>query len=418
MDLEVVTVGTELLLGFTLDGNTADIARMVSHVGCNVVRSSSIPDDETAICDAVLGALDRTGLVVVTGGLGPTVDDMTKKAVAKIFDSPLELDVGYLEELKARFARLGKGPMPDSNRRQAELPRGAAVLVNPIGTAPGLWLQGPTGSVIMLPGVPQEMRSLMEAEVVPRLRRMMRADTGMASVTRSRTLRTTGISESRLADQLREAEASLGNVVLSYLPGVEGVDLRLTVRNVAAVEADDALSRAEHVLRPILAGRFYGHDTTTLAEVLVQRLHEARLRLAVAESCTGGLIGAQVAAVPGASRVFAGGVICYEDASKVRDLSVRRELLLESGSVSEAVARAMADGVCERFGADVGLAATGIAGPGGGTESKPVGTVWVAARLGAATRAVGRWFPGDRGDVRARTAQAALDLVRMMLDGS
>jgi nicotinamide-nucleotide amidase len=412
MDLEVVTVGTELLLGFTLDGNTAEIGRLLSEIGCNVVRSTSIPDDANAIRDAVAGGLSRTGMVVVTGGLGPTRDDITKQAVAELFGAPLELDGIYLEKLKKRFERFGKGSMPASNRCQAELPRGATALTNSRGTAPGLWLDGDLGTVVLLPGVPLEMAGLMESEVVPRLRQRMMTVAGRAAVTRSHTLRTTGISESQLAGDLGETEALLGDVMLAYLPGVDGVDLRLTIRGVPDAEAELALQRADGILRPILADRFYGCESITLAEVLIRRLSDVRMRLAVAESCTGGLIGARIAAVPGASNVFAGGIICYENASKVRDLGVSENLLVDAGAVSEQVARAMADGVCDRFGVDVGVAVTGIAGPGGGTREKPVGTVWLAAKAGPVTRAVGRWFPGERNEVRKRSAQAALDLVR------
>ena len=415
MDLEVVTVGTELLLGFTLDGNTAEIGRLVSHIGCNVVRSTSVPDVEQAIRDAVSGGLARTGVVVVTGGLGPTRDDITKKAVAGVFNAPLEIDGVYLEKLRTRFAKFGKGPMPESNRSQAEVPRGATTLANPRGTAPGLWLEGDAGTVIMLPGVPLEMRRLMETEVVPRLLHAMQAEDNHGSVTRSRTLRTTGVSESKLAEDLGEAESLLGEVSLSYLPGVEGVDLRLTIRNAPEAVAERTLDRADEILRPKLADRCYARGSTTLSATLVGKLREEQLRLAVAESCTGGLIGSLVTDVPGASDVFAGGVICYENASKIRDLSVPEDLLVEHGAVSEPVVRAMVNGVCERFGVDAGVAITGIAGPGGGTKEKPVGTVWLAAQAGTVTQSMIRWFPGVRDEVRHRSAQAALDLLRMVL---
>lgn len=412
MDLEIVTVGTELLLGFTLDGNTAEIGRLLSQIGCNVVRSTSVPDDGAAIRDAVSGGLARTGVVIVTGGLGPTRDDITKKAVAEIFGAPLEVDAAYFEKLEKRFSRFGKGPMPAPNHSQAEVPRGAVMLANSRGTAPGLWLEGDAGTVILLPGVPLEMRILMEKEVVPRLSHAMSSHSDQAFVTRSRTLRTTGISESQLAENLGAAESLPGGVALSYLPGLDGVDLRLTIRDVEDLEAERLLDLADGVLRPQLADRCYATGSTTLASILVGRLREARLRLAVAESCTGGLIGARLVAVPGASDVFAGGVICYENASKVRDLGVSEELLVEYGAVSEPVARAMVDGVCERFGVDAGVAVTGIAGPGGGTEEKPVGTVWMAAKVGSVTRVMRRWLPGIRDEVRQRSAQAAMDLLR------
>ena len=416
MDLEVVTVGSELLLGFTLDGNTAEIGRLVSRIGCNVVRSTSVPDDMAAIHDAVLGALNRVGTVIVTGGLGPTHDDVTKTAVAGIFDAPLVVDDDYLGKLQKRFAKLGRGAMPETNRSQALVPEGAITLRNPRGTAPGLWLDGERGTVIMLPGVPFEMRNLMKEEVVPRLKDLMLATDGAPSVTESRTLRTTGVSESRLAQDLADVAPLLRQVSLAFLPGVDGVDLRLTIRSVSAADARTALDHAQQTLLPRLGDRYYGTGSTSLAEVLIDRLREAQLRIAVAESCTGGAVGTKLTSVPGASDVFAGGVICYENASKTRDLGVAEDVIAEHGAVSEAVALAMVEGVCDMFRVDVGGAVTGIAGPDGGTDEKPVGTVWLAARVGSATRAVKRWFPGKRSEVQQRSAQGVLDLVRSLLD--
>jgi nicotinamide-nucleotide amidase len=336
--------------------------------------------------------------------------------VCKVFDVPLELDTAYLETLETRFAKLGRGPMPSANRSQAEIPRGATTLPNHRGTALGLLLEGVPGIAVLLPGVPEEMRSLLEAEVVPRLRNLIRTSETPDTVTRSRTLRTTGVSESRLADDVAGVEPLLGAVQLSFLPGVDGVDLRVTIRDVSDAEATCVLDEAEKALRPLLGGRFYGLAPLTLAEVLIDRMRDAQIRLATAESCTGGIVSARITSVPGASDVFAGGVICYENASKVRDLGVPAGILEESGAVSEPVARAMVEGVCERFQADAGIAVTGVAGPGGGTETKPVGTVWLAARLGTETRAVKRLYLGKRSEVQQRSAQGALDLVRNLLE--
>ncbi len=415
MDLELVTVGTELLLGFTADGNTAELGRLLSSVGCNVVRSTSVPDQRAAIRDAVSGSLARTGMVVITGGLGPTRDDITKKVVADIFDAPLVMDRDYLAKLQKRFARVGLEPMPESNRSQAEVPEGAICLRNPRGTAPGLWLEGAPGTAIMLPGVPAEMRRIAEAEVVPRIWAKAQELDGEPTVTRSNTLRTTGISESSASEVLRGVESELGDVSLSYLPGIDGLDLRLTIHNAPPAVADDALERPEGILHAMLTDRLYGSGSTMLSSVVVQMLKENGMRLAVAESCTGGLVGARIVAVPGASEVFAGGMICYDDSAKARNLGVPKDVLAESGAVSEPVARAMVDGVIERFGVDVGVAVTGIAGPTGGTETKPVGTVWLAAAVSSYSVAEQRWFPGQRDEVRERSAQAALDLVRGLL---
>jgi nicotinamide-nucleotide amidase len=416
MDLEVVTVGTELLLGYTLDSNAADIARSLAPIGVRVVRRSTVGDDEAAIQQVVVDCLERTGFVILTGGLGPTRDDVTKKAVARVFDAPLELDGEYLELLQERFARLSSGPMPGSNRSQAEIPRGAVVLTNPRGTAPGLWIDGPLGLAILLPGIPNEMRGILQREVIPRMRHRLYEQHGHPRVTKSRTLRTTGVSESKLAEWLAAPEATLGAVSLAYLPGIDGVDLRLTAWEMPEQEVDGALDSAVALLRPALGSDFYGEEDVDLAEVVLERLRDAGSCLAVAESCTGGGMGARLTAVPGSSDVFAGGVISYSNTSKIRDLGVSEQLIEEHGAVSVPVVEAMVHGVRDKFATDAAVAATGIAGPGGGTSEKPVGTVCVAACFREHTRSLKRWFPGGRSEVRDRSAQAALDLMRRLLE--
>ncbi len=417
MEAELLTVGTELLLGFTLDTNAADIASALSGAGVRVVRKTTVGDDPEAIAEAAGAALERTGLVVVTGGLGPTSDDVTKQAVARLFDAPLELNEDYLAELERRFREYRPDrPMPPSNRGQAEIPRGAVVLPNRRGTAPALWLEGEPGIAVLLPGVPHEMRPLLEEEVVPRLRERVARQDGAVRVSRSRTLRTTGITESGLQGALTELEAGLDPVTLAYLPQGIGVDLRLTAWSLPEAEAESELARAGDLLIPALGAHYYGDGDADLAALVLEQLRGRGCGLAVAESCTGGLIGARLTAVPGASDVFLGGVVCYADESKTRDLDVPEALLHQHGAVSEAVALAMARGVAGRFGADAAVAVTGVAGPAGGTPERPVGTVWLAARLGGVERAVQRRFPGGRREVRRRAAQAALDLLRRLAD--
>ena len=416
MDLEIVTVGTELLLGFTIDSNTADISRAVSRVGGRVVRRVSVPDDERQIRDAVAGALRRSRFVVVTGGLGPTRDDVTKRAVAALFGAPLELDEAYLRELETRFASFRRGPMPPSNRSQAEVPRGATVLRNPRGTAPGLLLEGGLGTAVLLPGVPQEMRRMLEQDLVPLVKDRASHEGGGLAVVHSRLLRTTGVTESGLASALEHLLDDLGPVSLAYLPGLDGVDLRLTAWRLTVTEASAALDRAAARLMPTLDRWCYGTDDDDLAAVVLDALRAQRLRLAVAESCTGGLVGARLTAIPGASDVFVGGVIAYADELKTELLSVSPGLLEAHGAVSEDVAAAMARGATDRFGADAALAVTGVAGPAGGSDEKPVGTVWLAARVGEREHVVCRRFPGQRREVQHRSAQSALDLVRLMVN--
>ena len=409
MKVEVVTIGTELLLGQILDTNAAELGRALAAAGVEVVRHSSVADRPEVIRAAVTDALERTGFVITTGGLGPTRDDMTKREVAAVFGKALALDETVLRSLEDRFRRLGRA-MPAVNRTQAEVPEGATVLPNPRGTAPGLWVEAEARVVVMLPGVPSEMRGLLAEEVLPRL-----AARSSGRVVRSRSVRTTGMAESALAERVGAIEEEIAPLTLAYLPSVEGVDLRVTAWGLHEAEAERRLAQVAARLRERAGEHAYGADGADLAAVVLDQLRARKARLVVAESCTGGLLGGRITAVPGASSVFIGGVVAYDDVVKSGMLDVPPELLEQYGAVSEQVVSAMAEGVQRQFAVDAALAITGIAGPTGGTPEKPVGTVWLAARFGAQTRALKRIFPGDRGEIRARSAQAALDLLRRVL---
>ena len=414
MKLEVVTVGTELLLGLTVDTNAADLGQMLAAAGVEIVRRTSVADRPEMVAAAVQDALERTGAVLTTGGLGPTKDDLTKNAVAQLFGKKLVLDEAMLRALEERFRRF-KRPMPAMNRTQAEVPEGATVLPNPRGTAPGLWIEDERHRfVIMLPGVPHEMRGLLVEEVLPRLVARDR-ERGATGVVRSRTVRTTGLPESAVAEKVQDLEAGLAPLTLAYLPGPPGVDLRLTAWGLPPEEADRLLAEGAQALTAALDSRCYGEDTTDLAAVVLDLLRARHEQVAVAESCTGGLLGARLTAIPGSSDSFVGGVIAYADDVKIAELSVPQSILSAHGAVSEETVRAMAEGATKRFDAACAMAITGIAGPGGGTPEKPVGTVWLAARRNGETKTIGRMMVGDREEIRARSAQAALDLLRGLL---
>lgn len=412
MNIELVTIGTELLLGLTVDTNGAEIARALAQCGVRVTRRTSVADHPDEIQAAVADALKRTGAVLTSGGLGPTRDDVTKKVVADLFGAPLEFDERVWANLLERFARLQRKPAA-ANRSQAEIPRGATVLRNRWGTAPGLWLEGQPGLVIMLPGVPLEMRRLLEHEVVPRL-----APRASGSVIRSLVVRTSGIPESSLAERIGEIESEIAPLTLAYLPGLEGVDLRLSAWNLSADEADHRLRSAADLLYARAGDSVYGEGESDLAALLLDEARSRRLRLAIAESCTGGMLGARLTEIPGSSDVFLGGVIAYDNAVKVDLLGVPPALLEEHGAVSEAVAQIMAEQVARRFGAGAGVSVTGIAGPGGGSVAKPVGTIWIGCALGGATETKRILFPGARHEIRARAAQAALHLLYRRLINS
>ncbi len=410
MDIEFVTVGTELLLGFTHDTNAAVFARSLAPVGARVVRRATVADDPDSIRAAVSDALNRTGFAVVSGGLGPTTDDITRESVAEELGLELSIDQTVLSDIEARFARLHRGPMPESNRKQAQVPEGAEVLANAFGTAPGLWIATDRGTVVLLPGVPREFRALTEEHLVPRLAAL--ADSEIVIV--SRTLRTTGVSESSLTDNLGEHLLTISHVEVAFLPSLDGVDIRLTATGAHDFVAR-ALDGAETALRPVLGQQLYGINDADLAALVLAELRARGARLAVAESCTGGLIAARLTEVPGSSDVFTGGVVTYADEAKIHDLGVDPDELARAGAVSDEVARAMVQGVVDRYDANAGIAVTGIAGPTGGSEEKPVGTVYLACAWNGAIEVVKRHIPGTRHEVRRRAVQAALDLLRRML---
>lgn len=409
MNVELVAVGTELLLGFTVDTNGAEIARALAAHGVRVTRRTAVGDRDEDIRAAVGDGLSRSGTVITTGGLGPTSDDCTKIAVAGLFGAELHFDEGVWAGLLERFRRLGRAPAA-SNRSQAEVPVGAEVLPNRWGTAPGLWLEGAPGLVVMLPGVPHEMRRLLEYEVVPRL-----AGRVSGTVIRSRAVRTTAIAESALAERMGEVERDIAPLTLAYLPGVEGVDLRASAWNLDPADADRRLADAVRLLRARAGEHAYGDDETDLAQLVLERARSAGRTLGTAESCTGGLLGARLTAIPGSSEAYAGGVVCYSNRLKIDLLGVPRPLIEEHGAVSERVALAMAEGARDRLGCDLAAAVTGIAGPGGGSAEKPVGTVWIALADGAGSAARHIVFAGSRQEIRERAAQTALFLLQRRL---
>jgi nicotinamide-nucleotide amidase len=415
MQVELITIGDELLLGYTIDTNAAHLARELAAVGVSITRRATVGDEANDIASAVQEALDRTGAVITTGGLGPTSDDRTRPAIAQLFGRDLVPDEERWDALRALWKERGRGEIPLSNRSQIMIPRGAMVLTNRHGTAPGLWLEDDRGRwCAMIPGVPREMRGMLADELLPRLKsRIGDAQT----VVRSRTIRTTGIAESKLAETLGSLASGVDGLSLAYLPGQEGVDLRLTSRDRSADQADAALADGTRALRELVSRYAYGEDGTDLAAVVLSASEARGLHIAVAESCTGGLLGARLTAIPGSSSVVLGGVIAYSNAVKRDLLGVKQETLDANGAVSEPVAIEMAAGARERLGAEIGISITGVAGPAGGTADKPVGLVWIAVDVEGSVRTHGSRFIGDRAEIRFRSTQAALEIVRRMVAG-
>ena len=407
----VITVGDELLLGDTVDSNAARVGRALGGLGAPVVRRETVGDEAAAIRVAVARALDDGDLVVVTGGLGPTPDDLTREAVAEFFGRPLRSDPHLVAVLRARFRTAGSGNFPEGNLRQAMVPEGARVLPNARGTAPGLALEWEGRWVVLLQGVPGELEGMLAGPVRDFVREIFGARLRPPV---HRFMRTTGIAESRLAERVEALlPAERGPVRLAYLPSVRGVDLRFTVAG--GVDTDEArtwLERMEGALDDLAPYRYPDED---LVMTVADSLERSGRTLAVAESCTGGLLAKRLTDRAGASKWFCGGVVAYSDYSKMEPLGVTPALLARVGSVSEEVARSMAIGVARVFQADAGVGITGIAGPGGGTSDKPVGTVWYAVVVGERTAAKMKVFVGDREAVRERSTQAALHLLHRTL---
>ena len=413
MQIEVVTIGDELLLGFTIDTNAAYLARALARIGVEIVHRTTVGDDAEQIAAAVKDAIERTGAVITTGGLGPTADDRTRPAIAKLFGRELVRDDAIVEQIRQRFWRMSSAKMPETNVVQAMVPVGARVLENRHGTAPSLLLEDEQGRwVIMLPGVPREMRGLTNDTIVPLLRERVGA-APIAIV--SRTLRTTGIGESALAEKLADLAKGVDGLPLAFLPSWAGADLRLTSHTLPAEAAIRALDAAARKLRDVLGAFFYGEEDEDLAALVLAMCRERHLTIATAESCTGGLLGARITAIAGSSDVYVGGIVAYDNAVKTKLVSVRDVSLDEHGAVSEQVAREMAEGCARALGTQIGIGITGIAGPGGGTAAKPVGTVWIAVAGIGETRALGRVYVGDREEIRLRATQAALDQLRRVL---
>jgi nicotinamide-nucleotide amidase len=420
VQVELITIGDELLLGFTIDTNAAHIARTLAASGVEIVRRTTVGDVAGQIALAVREALDRTGAVITTGGLGPTSDDLTKPAIASIFGREMKLDESFATKLEERWrARFPNSRFPATNRSQAEIPEGARILTNRHGTAPGIWLEDERGRwVAMMPGVPREMRGMLAEELLPAIKARAKGR-GEESVVLSGTLRTTGIAESAVAellgpDFLGGPDTELGSLPLAYLPGVAGVDLRVTAKGLPRARAETLIGQAIVKLRSRVSAYAYGEGDADLAAVVLEKCRASGSTLAVAESCTGGMLGERLTSVPGSSNVFLGGVIAYHNEVKRNLLGVRAEALEQYGAVSEEVAMQMASGVREKLGADVGVSVTGIAGPDGGTPEKPVGLVWIAVH---ASDVKARRFhvAGDRAEIRQRAAQAALEMVRRAL---
>ncbi|HEY8532130.1 MAG TPA: competence/damage-inducible protein A [Limnochorda sp.] len=411
MRVELVTVGTELLLGQIVDTNAATIAARLTQVGLDCYYMSTVGDNWTRLAEVLAQALGRSDVVITSGGLGPTQDDLTREVAAAVLGLPLEERPELWEQIQAYFRATGR-EAPEANRKQALLPKGAEPIPNPVGTAPGIWVEKNGKILICVPGVPREMERMLEDTILPRLARLA------PQPLYSRVLRFTGLGESHLEAALEDLIRTQGRVTVAPYASAGEVKLRLSVRAASEAEAQALLDPVEQAILARVGGYCYSRSNEPLEVVVGRALAERGLTVGVAESCTGGLIGHRLTSVPGSSAYFLGSLVTYANSAKERILGVPAETLERHGAVSRETAAAMARGVRERLGADCGLAVTGIAGPGGATPTKPVGLVYVAAVVGERLVVEEHRFRGDRASVKDRSAQAALDLLRRALLGA
>jgi nicotinamide-nucleotide amidase len=405
----VINTGTELLLGDVLNSHLAFIAQEIFPLGLRVDRQLSVPDGP-AIRAALAESSEQADIIFVTGGLGPTTDDVTREITAEFLGLELRHDTAIMAAIATRAARRGFR-LTDRTSRQAEVPHGATVLPNENGSAPGLYLAANTASakksphLFLLPGPPRELQPMFTSSVLPILREIAPQESAIDR----RTYRLAGMGESLVEEAIGERLLEIAGIELGYCARPGEVDLRI-------IGERSALDQAEAIINSGLGASIFSSDGGSLEEVVVKLLTERKQTLAVAESCTGGFLAHRITNVPGASVVFLAGYVTYANETKEGMLGVDPRLISAHGAVSENVARAMAEGARQQASATFALATTGIAGPGGGTEEKPVGTVFVAlATAGAATRVRSFRFPDDRPTFKELTTQAALDMLRRSL---
>ena len=412
MKAAIITIGDEILIGQIVDTNAAYIARRLNDTGIVVSERTSVGDDAARIAEAVERALDRCEVVITTGGLGPTKDDITKHTLARMFDSKLVNNSTVAEHVRSMLERRGIA-FNELNRSQALVPECCTVLFNAHGTAPGMWFKRGGHVLINLPGVPFEMRHLMEDEVLPRLKKQF----ALRSIVH-RTMITEGIAESILAERIAAWESALPPYLkLAYLPAPNIVRLRLSAYEVEGDSVAAEIEKQFNGLFAIIPDNIVGYETATLQETVHNLLTAQGKTLAVAESCTGGRIASLFTAMAGASAYFQLGAVTYSNESKMKVLGVSSATLERYGAVSEQTAREMAEGVRRIAGADYGVATTGIAGPTGGTAEKPVGTVWFAVASAEGTVAVMKNSGTDRGQIIERASAYAVELLRDCIVG-
>jgi len=410
MKAEIITIGDELLIGQTVDTNSAWIGQELSSLGFDIHRRTSVHDKREEIIGILSDSSSRSDVVIITGGLGPTSDDITKKTLCEFFNTRLVMNLHVLEMVESMMQRRGF-PMNENNRKQAEVPESCKVLTNAAGTAPGMWFEKNGKVFISMPGVPSEMKYIMREHVLPEL-----AKRYTSQVIIHKNIMTYGTPEARLAEILTGFEAGLpGCIKLAYLPSSGIIKLRLTATGSRRDELLPIIAVQVRKLYETIPEYIYGEDEETLEMAVGRLLRDKNLTLCTAESCTGGNISHKITSVPGSSDYFRGSVVAYSNDIKTSVLGVDPLLIQRDGAVSESVAVAMAEGARKLMKTDFAVATTGIAGPSGGTDLKPVGTLWVAVSHGLGTIAEKHTFTTDRVTNITRFTFVALNLLRKQI---
>ncbi len=409
----IVAVGSEMLTPFRVDTNSLVITERLNAIGCGVPFKAVVTDDVEEVCEIFRRGIGSADVLICTGGLGPTEDDITRDALAKALHLPLDEDEAILAAIRERFERRGLN-MAAINRRQAMVPRGAVVLENPYGTAPGLWIEREGTCVALLPGPPREMLPMLELLIAERLQPRV----GGEGLFR-RVLKMTGRPESDVDACTQPVYGRWLTapvpIVTTILAVMGQIELHLTASARSRAEGEAALAAATRELEAVLGDAVYSTDGRGLEVVVGDLLRERRMTIAVAESCSGGLLSSRLTDVPGSSDYFDRGAVCYSNTAKIEWLGVPASTIEANGAVSEPVARAMAEGIRSRTGASVGIGVTGVAGPGGGTPEKPVGTVAIAVIAAEEARVRTFQFLGARDTVKFQSTQAAMNMLRLML---
>lgn len=406
MNAEIICIGTELLLGHIVNTNASFIASRLAEIGIDHYFQTTVGDNPKRLFDTIKSALDRSDIVITTGGLGPTVDDITTQVIAEVFGKELVMEKGVLKDINVFFGKIGR-KVPKGTLRQAFIPEGAKWLRNPYGTAPGLIIKEGAKTLIALPGPPREMEPMMTDHIIPYLKKISDGWT-----IKSRSIRLIGLAEAAVNEKVKDLLAMSGAVTVGIYAKQREVELKVMTKQKNEKLADIAISGIEQIIKKRLKDYIYGTDNETLEEIAGKLLLKKKRTVAVAESCTGGLISSLLTNIPGSSGYFREGLIAYSNEVKIRDLGIPLENIKKYGAVSPQVAAKMANGIRKKASADIGIGVTGIAGPGGGTKTKPVGLVYIA--LASKNRIICEQFnfAGSRLEIKSQAARSALDLLR------